>query len=224
MKIRELSLYCKDIERVSSFYIKNMGLSASKIDEQQIRIKIGESSLSFKYHNQAHSDFLAFSIQLPGNKIREAKNYFGRHFELLENRVFSDFDGKRSVQAFGINGPNNTHIELHAFPEIYNPSQEPFGNRHLLNIDSVVFPVTLVEPMVELLEKTGELKSAITRTEDACAIGTPKNYLHIMSLQKASEIFGIELKKGPDFGVKIETNDRILELIQIDSYLQINEL
>jgi len=224
MKIKELSLYCSDIQQVSTFYVKNMGLSASQVDENQIRVKIGESQLTFKQSDTALSDFLAFSIQLPGNKIREAKNYFGRHLDLMDDLVFSDFDGQRSVQAFGIAGPNNTHIELHAFPEIYNPSQEPFGNRHLLNIDSVVFPVTLVEPIVELLEKTGELKSTISKTEDACAIGTSKNYIHLMSLQKASQTFGIKLEKSPDFAVKIETNDRILELIQIDTYLQINEL
>lgn len=224
MKIRELTIYCQSLKDAFSFYKEHFGLKLHEELDDALSMKIGHSILRLKQKPELVSGFLAFSIQLPGNKMREAKTWFSERLSNISERSVSTFNGKRSVQAFGVMDAIGNEIELHAFPEVYNPTQVPFGTRHLLNIDSLIFPVRLVEPVVDLMEKTGDIKSLISDDEHECAMGTSTAYIHLMDFKRASELFDRPVVASPNFELKIETNDRILELVHTENRLEINEL
>jgi catechol 2,3-dioxygenase-like lactoylglutathione lyase family enzyme len=224
MKIKELSIYCDSLDASFPFYRDYFGLSLHHKEENQLTMKVGHSILRLKQNSELVSGFLAFSIQVPGNKVREAKNWYAARAPEVKDRCISSFNGKRSVQSFGLTDNDGNEIELHAFPEIYNPTQAPFGTRHLLNIDSLIFPVRLVEPVSDLLEKTGEINSFINNGENECAMGSSTAYIHLMDFAKASELFNKPVVASPNFELKLETNDRILELVHTNNRLEINEL
>ena len=141
MQIKRLILQTSALKELTDFYIKLMELPVELSGEKEIKIKIGSTELIFQ---QAHAadPFYHFAINIPANKIEEAKSWLKARVELIWIEQYksdiADFVNWHAQSVYFYDPAGNI-LELIARFDLDNKTDQPFSSAQFLSISEVGF-------------------------------------------------------------------------------------
>lgn len=154
MQIRKIILQTVYLQTLKEFYSSALGLPVNFADEK-LQITIGESKLIFTEAKQSEP-FYHFAINIPANKIEQAKAWLENKVQLLwiddYQSDIADFVtwNAKSVYFFD---PAGNVLEFIARFDLDNETDRPFSPQQLLSISEI----GLVFNDAAFEQKTGEL-------------------------------------------------------------------
>lgn len=139
MKIKKLVLQTAYLKTLQEFYSSILELPVQSLDENKIAIRIGDSDLIFT-ETTIKEPFYHFAINIPANKIEEAKVWLSNKVKLLWIEDYksdiADFVNWHAKSVYFYDPAGNI-LELIARFELDNIASEPFSSRQLLSINEV---------------------------------------------------------------------------------------
>jgi hypothetical protein len=139
MRIKKLFLQSAYLKTLQEFYSTILELPAEPINDKEITIKIGASELVFSETKQAEP-FYHFAINIPSNKIEEAKTWLSSKVKLLwiddYKSDIAEFTNWHARSAYFYDPAGNI-LELIARFDLANETNEVFSSRQLLSISEV---------------------------------------------------------------------------------------
>ena len=139
MEIKRVILQTSALKELTAFYTTALGLPALSKNENEITISIGNTELVFK-HVSAADPFYHIAINIPANKIEEAKKWLTNHVELIWMDQYksdiADFVNwhARSVYFFD---PAGNIVELIARFDLENKTDESFSASQFLSVSEL---------------------------------------------------------------------------------------
>jgi len=144
MIIKKLKLQTAYLKTLQEFYSSILELPVQSPGEEKINIKIGDSDLVFTETTTAEP-FYHFAINIPSNKIEEARDWLNNKVKLLwmedyKNEI-ADFVNWHAKSVYFYDPAGNI-VELIARFDLDNKASETFSSRQFLSINEVglVFP------------------------------------------------------------------------------------
>jgi hypothetical protein len=139
MKITELILQTSKLDELTGFYSTIMELPVTLNDYRGITIDIGSTKLVFKQGSTA-DPFYHFAINIPANKIEEAKAWLTGRVELIwiadYKSDIADFVNWHAKSVYFYDPAGNI-VELIARFDRDNKTGQPFSSAQFLSIDEV---------------------------------------------------------------------------------------
>ena len=139
MKIKKLNLETAYLKTLEEFYSSVLELPVEQPGEEKIKIRIGDSDLIFTETTNGEP-FYHYAINIPANKIEEAKAWVSNKVQLLwmedyKNDI-ADFVNwhARSVYFYD---PAGNIVELIARFDLDNNASETFSTFQLLSLNEV---------------------------------------------------------------------------------------
>ena len=153
MQITELILQTSRLHELTGFYSNLMELPVTLNDYRGITIQTGSTKLVFNQAGTA-DPFYHFAINIPANKIEEAKAWLASRVELIwieqyKNNI-ADFVNWHAKSVYFYDPAGNI-VELIARFDLDNKADKPFSSSQFLSISEVGLVVKEDE-----LEKTAE--------------------------------------------------------------------
>jgi hypothetical protein len=139
MQIRKLVLETRDLVLVSAFYERVLEIPAFQ-GKEFFMLPFGETDLIFRQAAGQFNPFYHFAINIPANKIEEARNWLSGKVELIWMEDYksdiADFVtwNARSVYFFDVAG---NIVELIARFDLDNSTVEPFSANQFLSVSEV---------------------------------------------------------------------------------------
>ncbi len=155
MLVKKLFLQTAYLKTLGEFYSYMLELPLQTIDEKEIVVKIGDSDLIFTETKEAEP-FYHFAINIPLNKIEEAKAWLSNKVKLLwledyKNDI-ADFVNWHAKSIYFYD-PGGNILELITRFDLNNNRDEPFSSKQFLSINEV----GLVFRQDEFEQRTSEL-------------------------------------------------------------------
>jgi catechol-2,3-dioxygenase len=147
MQIRRLILQTSALKKLNAFYNDTMELPADINNEDETHLRIGNTDLVFKQASVA-DPFYHIAINIPSNKIEEAKNWLSGRAELIWMDQYKSHIANfvnwhaRSVYFFD---PAGNIVELIARFDLDNKTDEPFSSAQFLSVSEVGLVLKEVE-------------------------------------------------------------------------------
>jgi hypothetical protein len=161
MNIKRLSLQTAYLKTLQEFYSSILELSVQLADEKEIDIQIGDSELIFT-EAKTKEPFYHYAIDIPANKIEEAKDWLSAKVKLLwmedyKNNI-ADFVNWHAKSVYFYDPAGNI-VELIARFDLDNAVAETFSSSQFLSLSEVglVFPDEKFEKEVTALENSYSL-------------------------------------------------------------------
>jgi catechol 2,3-dioxygenase-like lactoylglutathione lyase family enzyme len=161
MQIKTLTLETSFLETLKEFYSSKLELPVESATDQLIVVRIGRSNLVFTETTEGEP-FYHFAIDIPANKIEEAKEWLGEKVNLLnmedhqgEIANFTNWNAK-SIYFYD---PAGNIVELIARMDLDNEKSEPFSAAQFLCISEagLVFDDSVFNDQVDYLLQKYEL-------------------------------------------------------------------
>jgi catechol-2,3-dioxygenase len=144
MQIRQLILETAEPVLMGAFYKNVLGLDFTN-ESNRVTIHIGKSRLIFKQAVQSQNPFYHFAINIPSNKIFEARAWISEKVKLIwldeYHNDIADFVNWNAASVYFYDVAGNI-VELIARSDLNNVSDQPFSARQLLSLNEIgiVFP------------------------------------------------------------------------------------
>jgi len=139
MEINRLILQTSALKELTAFYTTALGLPALSKNENEIAISIGSTELVFK-HVSAADPFYHFAINIPANKIKEAKDWLSGRVELIwmddYKSDIADFVNWHAKSVYFFD-PGGNIVELIARFDLDNKADESFSAWQFLSVSEV---------------------------------------------------------------------------------------
>jgi len=139
MRVKKLILQTCYLKTLREFYSSFLDLPIEEISEKEIIVKMGSSDLIFVETREANPVY-HFAINIPANKIEEARNWLKGRINLLwmndYNSDVADFVDWHAKSVY-FHDPAGNILELIARFDLANESDEPFSSRGFLCISEV---------------------------------------------------------------------------------------
>jgi len=139
MKIKKLDIETAYLKTLQEFYSSVLALPVEQPGEGKIRIKIGDSELSF-LETTIGDPFYHFAINIPANKIEEAKAWLTNKVNLLwmddYKSDIADFVNWHAKSVYFYDPAGNI-VELIARFDLDNNASETFSSDQFLSINEV---------------------------------------------------------------------------------------
>jgi catechol-2,3-dioxygenase len=142
MRIREVILQTSKLQELVSFYSETLELPVFT-NNSEITIQIGSTKLVFQQAGTA-DPFYHFAINVPANKIEEAREWVNKRIELIwidqyqsDIANFVNWNAK-SVYFFD---PAGNILELIARFDLDNKTGEAFSSVHFISISEIALVV-----------------------------------------------------------------------------------
>lgn len=139
MQISRVILQTSMLKEVVTFYQAGMGLPTYSKDNNEVNIRIGSTELAFKQVSAA-DPFYHIAINIPANKIDEAKNWLMDRVDLIwiddYNSDIADFVNWHAKSVYFFDPAGNI-VELIARFDLANKTEEPFSAAQFLSISEV---------------------------------------------------------------------------------------
>ena len=139
MRVEKLILQTGYLKTLEEFYASILDLPVQEISEKEIIVRIGSTDLIFAETTETEP-FYHFAINIPANKIEEARNWLKGKINLLwmneYNSEIGDFVNwhARSVYFYD---PAGNILELIARFDLANGTNEVFSSKQFLSISEV---------------------------------------------------------------------------------------
>jgi hypothetical protein len=139
MIIKKLVLQTAYLETLKEFYSSLLQLTVRAINEKEIVINVGSSDLTFMETSKGQP-FYHFAINIPSNRIGEAKDWFTNKVKLLWIEDYksdiADFVNWHAKSIYFYDPAGNI-LELIARFDLNNNSNDTFSSKQLLAINEV---------------------------------------------------------------------------------------
>jgi len=161
MKIKKLKLQTAFVKTLQEFYSSILELPVQSVDEREIYIKIGDSELIFT-EAKTGEPFYHYAINIPANKIEEAKAWVSNKVKLLWMEDYrndiADFVNWHAKSVYFYDPAGNI-LELIARFDLDNSVSETFSPSQLLSLNEVglVFKDEKFESEIALLKNSYSL-------------------------------------------------------------------
>ena len=139
MKIKKLNLQTVYLKKLQEFYSEVLELTVEQPDEKEIKIKVGSSALIFT-EATTNEPFYHYAINIPANKIEEAKAWLSGKVKLLwmedyKNDI-ADFVNWHAQSVYFYDPAGNI-VELIARFDLGNSINETFSASQFLGLNEV---------------------------------------------------------------------------------------
>jgi hypothetical protein len=139
MNIKKLSLQTAYLKTLQEFYSSVLELPVEQPNEEQIRIRVGDGGLIFT-ETTTGEPFYHYAINIPSNKIEEAKAWLNGKVRLLwmedyKNDI-ADFVNWHAKSVYFYDPAGNI-VELIARFDLDNSANETFSSSQFLSINEV---------------------------------------------------------------------------------------
>jgi hypothetical protein len=139
MQIRKLVLQTSYLETLKEFYSSILELPVQVMNEEQILIKVGATDLIFS-ETTTGEPFYHFAINIPSNKIEEAKAWLNKKVKLMwiedYNSDIADFVNWHAKSVYFYDPAGNI-LELISRFDLNNKSRRSFSSQQFLSISEV---------------------------------------------------------------------------------------
>ena len=139
MKIKQLDLYTSNIDAMISFYQQLLQLPV-QAKENELTITIGQTMIRFHKSDVASHPFYHFAINIPANKIEEARDWMNKKAPLMwmedYKNVIADFKSWNAQSVYFVDAAGNI-VELIARFDLSTNTVENFGPSHLLSVSEI---------------------------------------------------------------------------------------
>jgi len=141
MQIKRLILQTSRLEELTNFYMQLMELPVELSGDKQMTARIGSTELVFQ-QAPAADPFYHFAINIPANKIEEARIWLKERVELIWMEQYSsdiaDFVDWHAKSVYFYDAAGNI-LELIARFDLDNKTVETFSSRQFLCISEIGF-------------------------------------------------------------------------------------
>jgi len=155
MLIRKLVLQTCYLQTLKEFYSSVLELPVDWLSETGLSITIGHTDLIFREADESEP-FYHFAINIPSNKIEEARIWMGAKAKLLWIKDYdsevADFVNWHAKSIYFLDPAGNI-LELIARAHRKNEGTESFSSRQFLSIDEI----GIVFSREEFEKRTGDL-------------------------------------------------------------------
>ncbi|MDV2682791.1 VOC family protein [Alkalihalophilus lindianensis] len=156
MKITEVSLSTSNLNEMRSFYEDVLELPMVKEDKEAFTVQVGATTLTFLQSNELEDPFYHFAINIPENKMDEAKAWIQSKVELnTENDSDEVFFKSWNARAIYFEDPAGNILEFIARHNLKNGVTHRFSSMDFLNVSEVGVVVRDVIPFVRKLNQLG---------------------------------------------------------------------
>ena len=139
MEITRVIFQTSSLKELVTFYGNVLELPTGIKSESKITIGIGGTELVFEQVSGA-DPFYHFAINIPSNKIEEAKEWLNRRTELIwmedYKSVVADFKNWHAKSVYFYDPAGNI-LELIARFDLDNKTDVPFSSAHFLSVSEV---------------------------------------------------------------------------------------
>jgi catechol 2,3-dioxygenase-like lactoylglutathione lyase family enzyme len=139
MQINRVILQTSLLKELTAFYKAGLNLHTDKKNDGEIIIGIGSTELVFKQVSTA-DPFYHIAINIPANKIEEAKNWLTARVDLIwiddYKSDIADFVSWHAKSVYFFDPAGNI-VELIARFDLDNKTEEPFSAAQFLSISEV---------------------------------------------------------------------------------------
>ena len=139
MQITRVIFQTSALKELTTFYSKLMELPTDINTENEITIKIGSTELVFKQAGTA-DPFYHLAINIPANKIEEAKSWLIDRVELIWMNDYksdiADFINWHAKSIYFFDPAGNI-VELIARFDLNNTTDKPFSSTQFLSVSEV---------------------------------------------------------------------------------------
>ena len=139
MKIKKLSLQTAYLKTLQEFYSSILELPVQSPGENKINIKVGGNDLVFTETTKAEP-FYHYAINIPANKIEEAKDWLSNRVRLLWMEDYKDDIAdfvNWNAKSIYFYDPAGNIVELIARFDLNNNASEMFSPDQFLSINEV---------------------------------------------------------------------------------------
>jgi len=139
MKVKKLNLQTAYLKTLQEFYSSVLELPIDQPDEKKIDIKIGDSDLIFT-ETTTGEPFYHYAINIPANKIEEAKAWLSNKVKLLwmddyKNDI-ADFVNWHAKSVYFYDPAGNI-VEVIARFDLQNSVNQTFSSSQFLSLNEV---------------------------------------------------------------------------------------
>src|SRR4030095_3416111 len=139
MKIKRLVLQTSYLETLKEFYSSILELPVQVMNEEKILIKVGATDLIVS-ETKTGEPFYHFAINIPSNKIEEAKAWLNNKVKLLwigdYNSDIADFVNWHAKSVYFYDPAGNI-LELISRFDLNNKSRRSFSSQQFISISEV---------------------------------------------------------------------------------------
>src|SRR5215510_667136 len=139
MLVKKLVLQTAYLKTLEEFYSSILELTAKRINENEIEVNIGGTALIFSEANEAEP-FYHFAINIPCNKIEEARTWLSGKVKLLwmddYKSDIADFANWHAKSVYFYDPAGNI-LELIARFDLNNEADDDFSSKQFLSISEV---------------------------------------------------------------------------------------
>ena len=161
MFFKKILIQTSRLQELQDFYQSVLELNVQEINVSSIRIHIGNSTLEVE-ETKSEDPFYHFAINIPANKIEEARSWLlNRKIELLWMEDYesdiADFKNWNAKSVYFFDPAGNI-VELIARFDLKNETDESFSSNHFLSISEIglVFPQDDIDQQVgRIIKETG---------------------------------------------------------------------
>ncbi len=158
MLLKRILIQTSRLQELQEFYASVLQLKVEAINESKIRIHFGYSVIEVE-ESPKEEPFYHFAINIPANKIEEARSWLvNKKIELLWMDDYksdvADFRNWHAKSVYFFDPAGNV-VELIARFDLNNETHEAFSSNHFLSISEIglVFPQNEIDQQVELIMK-----------------------------------------------------------------------
>ncbi|MDQ0270626.1 VOC family protein [Cytobacillus purgationiresistens] len=156
MKFEIISFQTKQITNMKEFYTQKLNLELMIDEQDRFSVKVGDTELIFKETAAANNPIYHFAINIPHNKMNEAKAWIKKLIDLNivdgEDEVFFE---SWNANAIYFTDPAGNIVEFIARHNLNNRIEAPFHSNHLLNISEVGVIASEVIPFAKKMNGLG---------------------------------------------------------------------
>ena len=170
MRILELTLFTKNINRIKEFYSSVLGLPIREEHTDHCIFGIGHSKLTFIQKHGATPYHFAFDI--PSNQELEAHRWLSDRVELIKDGDNEIIDFKSwNAKAIYFYDPDDNIVEFIARKNLDNQSDRIFCSTSLVSISEIGLAVKNILPTLKYLKEELGLKPYIGESPRFTAMG-----------------------------------------------------
>lgn len=182
MKIIESVLHTTDLDSLEDFYRNTLQLPIISNDSETLRIKVGESILTFMKTDSSTPYHFAFNI--PQNQITQALEWLKERVDILpdEHGEIIDFANWNAHSVYFYD-PDNNIVELIARHDLTNESDQPFFSESIRSISEMGIVTDDINPIHHTLTEICQLPQYDGNLWRFCALGDAEGLFIVVNRQ-----------------------------------------
>ncbi|WP_338551430.1 VOC family protein [Paenibacillus sp. KS-LC4] len=156
MKFEHITLWTSRLEALYAFYNEQLGFLVLDRDEQSFTMAIGSTQLTFQATTEQTEPFYHFAINIPENKLAEAKRWLKGKVALIEEEGRDEvFFASWDAGAVYFADPAGNIVEFIARHQLKNGTDHPFSYSDCLEVSELGIVAAEVIPIVRELNALG---------------------------------------------------------------------